>query len=208
MSKFSIYLQSAVLVIGTGILGFPTLSHGETCLHVPEETTLREIRAANSSGSGPGVEQTLHPDMCNSVALNHPVELESSSKIPVILVPVSGRSEITVNAPSRKEVVKKIEEEQVSVLFSNIMGSVLDIQSEIRKHELDQALHHIVALEGQYPSIKILEFTRASILLLQGHRDEAKKIAEAAIQAVPDYQEGKRFLSALGSTTQAKEKQK
>jgi predicted Zn-dependent protease len=92
------------------------------------------------------------------------------------------------------------EESEVSVLMSSVMGSLADIQNQIRKQQLDQALHALLALESKYPNIKFLEFTRASIRLLQGHREEAKHIAEAALTAVPNYQEGQRFLHSLGET--------
>ena len=182
------------LLTGIATLISPISAFAEIHLHVSEATTLHEIGPDNSQNAT----QTLNPNSSNTIELKYPVELVSETRIPVILVPVSKSSDITIDSPKKKEVIQKIEEEELSTLLSNVMGSLADIQNQIRKQQLDQALHALVALEAKYPDVKFLEFTRASILLLQGHREEAKRIAQAALIAVPNYQEGQRFIQSLG----------
>ena len=190
-----------LLLLATGLLT-ERLALAKTCLYVSEDTQLREISSFSKSEKP----QLLKANTCNSVILQNPIELESENTIPVILVPVSNASEISVQSPKKKEVVQKLQEQEIGQLMSQIMSHLFDIQSQIKKRQFDQALHQLTLLEGQYPSLKILEFTRASIILLQGNREEAKHIAEEALREVPNYDEGKRFVESLNDVHAGGEK--
>lgn len=143
-------------------------------------------------------EQLLKAAEPSKVSLETISILVSPNRIPIMLVPVSGKNEvIKLNSPLVSEVVEKISEEEMGRRLSKALVEIADIQSAIRSRQIDRALQKLNALQAGQPNVKFYDFLRASIVFLQGNRAEAKRLTEEALKIFPDYQEGRKFLSDL-----------
>ena len=158
---------------------------------------ISEAKTLASPGHPESV-MSLVPGTPTRIDLSSPVEITSVSRIPLILFPLQGsNSLVTLEAPKLQDIVNRLTDEQLDHALSIVLGRLADVQNLIHQRKLSDALQELNSLQAQHPSAKFLEFTRASILLLQGDRIEALRIAEFALKSVPDYREGQAFVKKL-----------
>jgi hypothetical protein len=183
------FTNTTVIVLTSLGMSFFHFSSADVRVQVSEPSQAKVVGGQTS---------TLTPGTFATIDLNHPVEITSESRVPIILVPVTNKNvEITIDAPKVQEVLKKVTDEEMNQKLSVVMGKLYDVQGEIQKHNLSQAMQKLQTLETEHPSLTFLEFTRASILLLQGNRDEARRVAELASKSLPEYEDGRGFVKKL-----------
>jgi predicted Zn-dependent protease len=131
--------------------------------------------------------------------LKAPHLINLNGRIPVLFVPVQpGLSQVKLNPPTFKEAVGDTAQIEIGKIVSNLMVGIQDIQTEIRRKNLDRAFEKLEQIEKQYPRVTYLEFIKGSIYLLQGNKSQARKAVERGLEAHPDYKEGQEFLKSLG----------
>lgn len=133
------------------------------------------------------------------VDLKEPAQVTSPDHIPIVLVPLNrGSDTVELDAPTIKDKLDEVNQDEVNRQLSAALLEVAEIQSLIQKKKLQDAQVRLRALQKTYPKVKFLGFIKASLLLLNGNREEARAVAEDALKAHPDYEDGKLFLQSIG----------
>jgi hypothetical protein len=168
---------------------------------ITQETMIR-LRATDPTSVteiSTQIKQEVMPNIDADIKVTSPLQIEVKGHLPVILVPVAeGITEVKVNSPSYKEAIQSYGQREMSEQLSLLMMEVQTIQKNLQKRELDKALARITQLQGSYPELPFLDFIRGSVLFLQGKKNDARDAVKKAMEAHPDYEEGKNFLRNLG----------
>ncbi len=167
----------------------------DVLIQVPEKSTLTSVEGQNEHREV----KILQANEEEKITSKKTFELKTEGRIPVLLIPYGGteQTKINIDAPKVNDVVNQMKQKEVDQLLSSSMASLNMIQGLIQKRRLDEALSDLVKLESRYPNIHFFDFTKASILLLQGNRDLALTTAKEAIKYLPDDEEGKKFIKQL-----------
>lgn len=160
-------------------------------LSSPQKATVKFIES--------GLTVQLEPGQSLDVDLDGPAEVHSGGRLPMILLPVQrSNSRIELASPALAEIVEGLKQQEVSQLLSLLLSEIADIQDLIRRKRVNEAHEKVKSLETRYPQVGFLKFLRASTLLLKGQQEEARRLAEEALKAHPDYEEGRQFVQKLG----------
>jgi tetratricopeptide (TPR) repeat protein len=170
-----------------------------------EEAAAVKLRANESGQIVDLQQQTTTPikgDVPLDLKVSAPAMVKLDGRIPVILIPIqAGQSEIKLNPPSYKEAAGQTAQKEISYLVSEIMMGIQVVQKEIQKKNYDQAMARLDEMQKKYPNVPFFDFIRGSILFLQGKKSKARKAVTRALEAHPNYQEGKDFLKAIGGAS-------
>lgn len=140
----------------------------------------------------------LEANKSASISLSEPLWVTSDGRVPVLLIPVDGRSaNVSLDAPKADEALKSLADTQLNQIFGQIMSEIADVQSLMRNKQLPAARVKLQSLMAKHPGLTFLKFNLASLLLLEGERNQALQVAEEASKSLPDYLEGKEFINRL-----------
>jgi len=142
----------------------------------------------------------LQMDKVSEIEVKNASIVSLDGRIPLILIPVAeGAQEVKINPPTYRETSAGINaQKEISTIVSEVIIGLEDVQKEIQKKNYDQALSKVEEMQKKYPAIGFLHFTRGSVLFLQGKKNKARRAVTTALEAHPNFQEGKDFLKALG----------
>jgi hypothetical protein len=182
--------MKAIILMFAAVSAFPCGANAKVKVRVSEAATAVFVESGEHVPIEAYKEHVLN--------LSEPVQIVSSTRIPVLLVPVYHKNvELVIDSPPVKSLINQVNQTEVNVLLSSLMANVADIQNLIQKRRLNEAMERLQILRAKHPDVKYLDFIRASILLLKGNREEALKTATEALRFMPDYEEGKRFVRSL-----------
>jgi tetratricopeptide (TPR) repeat protein len=125
----------------------------------------------------------------------HLIELDD--RLPVVLVPYGNSSAIELDPPAVDTAFKKRAQEEGSAMLSALMNDVNRIQRMIHRKRFEEANESLERLKERYPNVRFLDFISGSILAMRGDRQGAIEATERALEAHPDYEEGRSFLKQL-----------
>lgn len=136
------------------------------------------------------------------VQIDSPAIIKLEGRIPVVLIPVQqGNAEVKLNPPTFREAAKETAQKEISLIVSEIIEEIHVVQKEMQKKNYDKALYKIEELEKKYPDVAFLDFIRGSVLFLEGKKSKARQALTRALEAHPNYQEGRDFLKAIGGAS-------
>ncbi len=167
----------------------------EAVVQVPEKATLTSVEEQNAHREV----RILHANEEEKISDKKVYELQIEGRIPVLFIPYGSAndSKVVVDAPKVSDLISQANQKEVDDVLSQVMGRLNFIQSLIQKRKLDDALSNLTLLQSIYPHLHFLEFTKASIYLLQGNRELALRTALSALKYLPENEEGKAFVKAL-----------
>ncbi|MFP5518872.1 MAG: hypothetical protein ACLGGX_03155 [Bdellovibrionia bacterium] len=147
----------------------------------------------------------LTKDKENNIKINGPSILSLSGRMPVLLIPAKEKgSEVKLDPPTFKEAAAKNGQLEVSLIASEIMIAIQNIQRDIQKKKYDSAFIQVQELQTKYPNVGFLDFLRGSILFLQGKRGAAREAVNKALEMHPNFEQGKEFLKQIGGSVDDK----
>lgn len=167
-----------------------------------EEVVAVRLRA-NENGQVVNLREQTTTDIKGDVdlelKLTAPSLVKLEGRIPVLLVPVqTGSSEVKLNPPTFREAAGETAQKEISMVVSEVVLVIQNVQKDIQKKNYDQALAKIDELQKKYQNVAFLDFVRGSVLFLQGKKSLARKAVKKALEVHPNYQEAKDFLKTLG----------
>ncbi|WP_413287622.1 hypothetical protein [Bdellovibrio sp. HCB337] len=183
------------------ILFIGLLAHSTAYAFLEEVVAVR-LRA-NENGQVVNLREQTSTDIKSDVDLELRVTAPSlvklDGRIPVLLVPVQvGSSEVKLNPPTFKEAAGETAQKEISLVVSEVVLVIQNVQKDIQKKNYDQALAKIDEVQKKYQNVAFLDFVRGSVLFLQGKKNLARKSVKKALEVHPNYQEAKDFLKTLG----------
>lgn len=161
-----------------------------------------EARVLSSTSAQESALIALPANQPVSIDISYPVSVTSPTRVPIILVPIHGEhSLLRLDSQKLEKVVNRLTDQALDQALSETLSQLSDIENLIRQKKYTEAKAFLQKVEGVHPEAKFFEFTRASLLLLEGNRDEALKTAEAALKSIPEYREGQEFVRKLKKDT-------
>lgn len=131
-------------------------------------------------------------------SINEPLWITSKGMVPYLLIPTDkSTSEIEISSPAIKAQVRESTEEEVNLQLSSLMISVLDIQRNLSKGNIQVASNKLNKLMEERPDLHFLNFLAASVSLLKGNKSSAKMQLKKGLNYHPNYEEGLRLLEKL-----------
>ena len=128
------------------------------------------------------------------------VLISAEGFLPLLIIPqLNSTRSVSVNGVSAKPIIDKAVLEISNKKVSDLLVGVVSLQRLIEDKKVRDASSQVVQLKQKYEGITFLDFLHASILLLEGRKNEALIMAENALKKMPDYEEGKIFVERLKS---------
>lgn len=143
--------------------------------------------------------QSIPKESSATVSVDGPSILRMAGRMPVMVLPVKNNgSEVKLDPPTFKEAAGSSGQLEVSLIVSEIMISVQNIQRDIQRKKYDSAYIQVTELQTKYPGVAFLDFLRGSVLFLQGKRSAAREAVNKALEVHPNFEQGKEFLKQIG----------
>jgi tetratricopeptide (TPR) repeat protein len=184
---------------------FASLLLGSSAIALLEEAVTIKLRT-NENGYLLNLKlqtkKDIKGEVDTDVQLESPAILKLDGRIPVLLIPVQqGNAEVKLNPPTFREAAKETAQIEIGLIVSEIIEEIQVVQKDIQKKNYDKALFKIEELERKYPDVAFLDFIRGSVLFLEGKKSKARQALTRALEAHPNYQEGRDFLKAIGGAS-------
>jgi len=164
----------------------------QTQIHFSSDVKIENLGDQKTSTKASGESHILNKD---EVAL-----ISSPDKMPILVFPAASTSRIDLQLPELPLYIQKKVEKEADLALAQVFAESMQIQALIQERKLDEAKQRLDSLQGKFPDIKFLEFTRASLLFLMGDSQTALQVAEDALQLFPSYQQGQEFVKSLRGT--------
>lgn len=180
-----------LVLVFTIIRSFAFAEKADLKVNIPIEGELQSLVTQEK--------QTIPKDSSAVITVNGPSVLRMTGRMPVMVVPIkSAGTEVKLDPPTFKEAAGTSGQLEVSLVVSEIMISVQNIQRDIQRKKYDSAYIQITELQTKYPGVAFLDFLRGSILFLQGKRSAAREAVNKALEVHPNFEQGKEFLRQIG----------
>lgn len=191
MKKYILFSKLNFVVIVT-IFSFSAVAEkAEMKLIIPSDGELQSLESQEK--------QAIVKDSTSTVTVSGPSVLRMTGRMPVLILPVKNNgSEVKLDPPTFKEAAGSSGQIEVSLIVSEIMISVQNIQRDIQRKKYDSAFIQITELQAKYPGVAFLDFLRGSVLFLQGKRSAAREAVNKALEVHPNFEQGKEFLRQIG----------
>lgn len=130
-----------------------------------------------------------------------PAMIEKEGRIPVLIIPVTSKTEVQIQQPLINDTQKNIDPEALKASMMQSMSfltiEIFQIQKEISNGQLQVAQSKLEKLQTKFPDVTALDFLSASVLLLESKKKEAISRLENALKNYPDYPDGQSLLKVL-----------
>lgn len=127
-----------------------------------------------------------------------PLWVESTGKIPILLVPLKSESGvINIDSPNVSQVLKEEKDLKIDKELSEVILQLTEIHRIIAEKKFTVALQRVGELKLKYPEVKFLEFIEASVAFLVGDKQRAISSLEVGLKAHPDYVQGLELKKQL-----------
>lgn len=192
MMKKLILYKNSYFVVGLTFLSLSAAAEkAEMKLLLPSEGELQSLETQEK--------QVIQKDSSATITVDGPTLLRITGRMPVIILPVKNNgAEVKLDPPTFKEAAGSAGQIEVSLIVSEIMISVQNIQRDIQRKKYDSAFIQITELQAKYPGVAFLDFLRGSVLFLQGKRSAAREAVNKALEVHPNFEQGKEFLRQIG----------
>lgn len=156
------------------------------------------IRTDNSSPTAKKKGETF------DVASN-PVVVESPGFVSTLLIPLHSNSGIAeLSLAPFENTTKCITPERPSEQMNKLLSDFNQAQMLLAERHVGEALRLADDLLVRYPSVTHLKFFKASCLVVDGRRDEAKHLLEEGLREFPDDEIGRKLYRSLQSGREAR----
>lgn len=168
---------------------------------VAHELEITSPSGGKLQGLGSSDSTVLTANQAHTWDLKEPVWFRADDRIPVLIVPAdSGSSRVVLDPPKSDDFLKAATDTEVNAILGGILVEISSIQDLMRQKMLSESRARLTNLMKLHPKLGFLNFLLASQLLLEGDKRQALAVAESALQAFPNYEEGKKFVEALKGT--------
>lgn len=130
-----------------------------------------------------------------------PAMIEKEGHVPVLIIPVTSKTEVQIQQPLINDTQKNIDPEALKASMMQSMSfltvEIFQIQKEISNGQLQEAQSKLEKLQRKFPDVVALDFLVVSVLLLESKKKEAIPRLENALKNYPDYPDGQSLLKVL-----------